>query len=119
MIHKPVLLWLDDERDPAEPRWQSFFPVDDPQVIWVQSYVEFVSWIEEHALPNAVCFDHDLGDGLSGMDAARWLTEFCMENRVSLPTWNVHSANPIGKENIKSLLSSFDRVFPNSETDEG
>ena len=55
------LLWLDDERDPDEVRWRSFFPISVTEVIWVQSYEEFIEWISENSLPDAICFDHDLG----------------------------------------------------------
>jgi len=107
------LLWLDDERDPTEPRWQTYYPIPDPSVVWVKSHAEFVDWITEHSIPDAICFDHDLGDGLSGMECAKWLTEYCMDNDLNLPAWNIQSANPIGKENIASLLSSFARAREN------
>lgn len=82
-------------------------------------------------LPDAICFDHDLGDcveldarerGLSkkearklkqqektGMDCAKWLVDYCIDNKLKLPKWNVQSANPCGKENIISLLKSFEK----------
>ena len=104
------LLWLDDERDPADVRWHPFFPIQAPEVIWVKSYAEFTDWITTNSLPDAICFDHDLGDGPSGMDAAKWLTEFCLDTNAQLPAWNIQSANPIGKMNIEALLTSFARV---------
>ena len=104
------LLWLDDERDPDEVRWRSFFPTSVTEVIWVQSYEEFIEWISENSLPDAICFDHDLGEGPSGMDAAKWLTEYCLDNNLQLPAWNIQSANPIGKLNISALLNSFARA---------
>ena len=108
-----TLLWLDDERDPFEPRWQPYFPLESPDVVWVKSYVEFIDWITKHSLPTAICFDHDLGDGPSGMDAAKWLTEYCLDTGANLPRWNIQSANPIGKLNIKALLESFARATGN------
>lgn len=108
-----VLLWLDDERDPGELQWQVFFPVANPQVVWVKNYVEFTDWILSNHLPHAVCFDHDLGDGPSGFDAAKWLTEYCLDRRLKLPAWSIQSANPIGRENIRSLLNTFVRFQEN------
>ncbi len=105
-----TLLWLDDERDPTETRWHDFFPIPSAEVIWVKSCSEFTDWISANSLPDAICFDHDLGDGPSGMDAAKWLTEYCLDNHVKLPAWNIQSANPIGKLNISALLNSFARV---------
>ena len=109
-----TLLWLDDERDPADERWHSYFPIDTPSVVWVKSYSEFVAWITENSLPDAICFDHDLGLDSSGMDAAKWLTNYCLEHGVGLPAWNIQSANPIGKQNIAALLNSFARAMEES-----
>ena len=55
-------------------------------------------------------FDHDLVEGPSGMDAAKWLTEQCLATNRPLPTWNIQTANPIGKQNISSLLTSYEKV---------
>ncbi len=104
-----TLLWLDDERDPSESRWKEYFPIGNSQVIWLKSFDEFVQWISNNGLPDAICFDHDLGIGPNGFDAAKWLTDYCLDSGASLPAWNIQSANPIGKENISSLLHSFKR----------
>lgn len=101
------LIWLDDERDPADRRWHSTFPIDSEQIVWIKSFSSFVDEIIRNGLPAAICFDHDLGEGGSGMDAAKWLTEYCLDNRVPLPIYEVHSMNPVGKENIVSLLMAF------------
>ena len=105
-----TLLWLDDERDPTNERWSSYFPIESLRVVWVKSYEEFVDWIDANLLPSAICFDHDLGDGPSGMDAAKWLTEYCLNTSTKLPAWSIQSANPIGKSNIEALLTSFVRA---------
>ncbi|QEG22229.1 cyclic-phosphate processing receiver domain-containing protein [Mariniblastus fucicola] len=110
MTEMLTLLWLDDERNPAEQRWQSCFPIQHATIQWVKSYAEFAEWILEHSIPDAICFDHDLGDGPSGMDCAKWLVDFCLDHDEKLPQWNIQSANPIGKRNIEALLKSFERV---------
>lgn len=110
-----TLLWLDDERDPTDPRWHAYFPIESPNVVWVQTYAQFTDWITAHSIPDAICFDHDLGDGPSGMDAAKWLTEYCMRHRLKLPRWTIQSANPIGKQNITALLKTFARVNDGNE----
>ena len=103
-------IWLDDERNPSDSRWHPFFPVADTKVVWVKSFEAFCSWMETNGLPDAICFDHDLGDGPSGFDAAKAVTEYCLESGQFLPAWNVQSANPIGKQNIISILKSFERI---------
>ena len=131
-----TLLWLDDIRDPKGYEtdgntWAgAFSPIQAPfQLVWVKSYKEFTDWIMVNGLPNAICFDHDLGmdvaitarkDGMSkrksrklkqleltGYDCAKWLVDYCMDNDKKLPLWNIQSANPVGKANIDGLLTNF------------
>ena len=131
-----TLLWLDDIRNPLEDSWLVFSPIEQPfNVVWVKSYIGFVKYITDNGLPTAICFDHDLGDdhkkadngmiichhGLAigkdgypicsgektGMDCAKWLVEYCMDNDKTLPLYNIQSANPVGKENIDSLLKNY------------
>lgn len=126
------LLWLDDIRNPFENNWLVFSPIEQPfEVIWVKSYIEFTEWIKNNNLPDAICFDHDLGldvkinlrsKGISkkksrkiykemneknGYDCAKWLVEYCIDNNLMIPKYNIQSANPVGKENINKLLLSF------------
>ena len=112
-----TLLWLDDERDPLDPRWHAYFPIETPTIVWVKSLEEFTQWVTSHALPGAICFDHDLGDGPSGLDAAKWLTEYCLQHQLPLPRWNIQSANPIGKRNIAALLNSYQRAMGGASRD--
>lgn len=131
-----TLLWLDDIRDPNGYEtdgntWSSAFsPIQAPYLIeWVKSYGEFVSYIEQNGLPDAICFDHDLGmevalaaraEGMSkrksrvlkqqektGFDCAKWLVDYCLDTDKPLPLYNIQSANPVGKENIDLLLKNF------------
>lgn len=120
------LLWLDDIRDPFEngAQWLVFSPIEitAKDVVWVKSYEEFTDWIKTNGLPDGICFDHDLGftneyyiennlpspePDKTGMDCAKWLCEYCLEKKESLPKYNIQSANPAGKANIDGLLKSF------------
>lgn len=126
------LLWLDDFRNPFEDDWLNFSPISRPyDCIWVKSYSEFTKWIVNNGLPDGICFDHDLGmevaltaraNGMSkrksrglkqlektGYDCAKWLVEYCLDNNLKLPKWNIQSANPVGKDNINGLLLSFSK----------
>ena len=129
------LLWLDDVRNPLEDNWLVFSPIEQPfQVIWVKTYGEFTEWIRQNGLPEAICFDHDLGKDialanikkgmskrevkkirrestLSGHDCAKWLVEYCMDNSMKLPKYNIQSANPVGKDNIDGLLKNFNAKY--------
>lgn len=114
-------MYLDDIRNPKTDGWDI-----------VRSYDEFVDWIQHNGTPDEISFDHDLGveqhikhyyhngklenppDPLNttikertGYDCAKWLCEYCYENGLPLPKYNVHSANPVGSENISSLLTNY------------
>lgn len=111
------LLWLDDYRNPHEIKdgikhWLVFSPIEYPyDIVWVKSYKEFTAWINENGLPNAICFDHDLGLYESGYDCAKWLVEYCLDRNLKIPTYNIQSANPVGKSNINGILQSFIKRF--------
>ena len=128
------LLWLDDIRDPFEAlpdggSWLVFSPIQHTEVFWVKSYQAFTAWITSNGLPDGICFDHDLGmevalaaratgmskrksralkkEEKSGFDCAKWLVEYCLDNKLNLPPYNIQSANPVGKANIDGLFKSF------------
>ena len=129
------LLWLDDLRNPFIDE-EKRVPIgnDKWNINWVLNYEQFVQWIEIYGLPDAISFDHDLADEhytpeyfwddyeeskkfqewrgktyqeKTGMDCAKWLVDFCMDNKVELPKFYVHSANPVGADNIRGLLNNF------------
>ena len=116
-MKKKTLIWLDDVRDVVtyRDRWSIFFPLshnDYIDVIWLKNYLSFVEWINKNGLPDAICFDHDLGEEKSGYDCATWLINYCLDNNIKdLPEWNVQSANPVGKENIMNLLNNYRNFF--------
>ena len=106
-----TLLWLDDLRDPNDNRNLSNFKKDDLDIIWVRNYEEFINYIYHNGIPDIVSFDHDLGEEKSGADCANYLCEYCIETETNLPEWYVHSANPVGTENIVSKLYSAEKVL--------
>lgn len=114
------LLFLDDIRYPVEAYHytrQDIFLRKDWHI--VRNYEQFVSRILEKRLPDMISFDHDLaevhylqpGSGeyteKTGYDCAKWLVEYCMDHHLDLPEFYCHSMNPVGKENIESLLKNF------------
>lgn len=108
-----TLLWLDDYRNPynVNEEWLIFSPIKNPNTIWVKNYNDFINWILINGLPDAICFDHDLGEIYSGFDCAKWLVEYCIDNNLKLPLWNCQSANPVGRENINSLLNNYNKYY--------
>ena len=92
-------LYLDDVRNPKTNGWTI-----------VRNYEEFVKHIEQNGLPDEISFDHDLGEDIkTGYDCAKWLCNYCWTNGIPIPTYNVHSANPVGRDNIIGVLKSFEQ----------
>ena len=90
-------------------------PKNDYDVI-VRSFEEAINFVNENGIPTFISFDHDLGcDEIgnilkSGYDFAKWLVDMDIENIHKFPnnfTFDIHSANPIGKNNIKSILNNY------------
>lgn len=124
-----ILLYLDDYRNPFDATgWLRLVPIEGyEEVVWVKNFKEFVEHIQKHGVPFAVSFDHDLADEhmvdyhqhqadgrefidyasfkeKTGLDCAKWLINHCEEQKTDLPLFWSHSANPMGRENILSLL---------------
>ena len=124
-------LFLDDERDPYKVTW-----VEMPLGPWeiVRSYREFTDWVTKNGVPAFVSFDHDLADEhyrksmynpdrhysnyytdgtfkeKTGRCCAQWLVELCLDSKIPIPPYQVHSMNPIGQENIRSVMESGKKV---------
>ena len=84
---------------------------EDDYII-VSSYNAFVSHIQLNGLPNFISFDNDLGEDHNkellpdGYACAKWLV---YESGLDIRNLNcyVHSANPVAKVQIESLLTNF------------
>jgi len=49
----------------------------------------------------------------TGYDCAKWLINYCIDNKKELPaTILIHSMNPAGSLNIKSLFDTYNKYFP-------
>lgn len=122
-------LFIDDDvaRIPHKLAW-----IELPLVEWTfaRSYEEFVGIITESGLPLRVSFDHDLsnvhymefhkawsgdrtldynnmGDEKTGYHCCQFLINYCITKKLPLPEIFIHTMNPIGRENIKSLIDSY------------
>lgn len=123
-------LFLDDFRFPEDagnymhPQFKSLY--NDPDWEVVRNYDQFVSFIERLGIPYIVSFDHDLADehyaptGISyddfvektGYHCMKWMIQYITENKIKeLPKVIVHSANPVGVENIEKLWFNFKRHY--------
>ena len=92
-----INLYLDDVRETPD------------NFVRVYNYEEFVQFINENSVPDFISFDHDLGEGKTGFDCAKFLVEYCLDHGISKINFVVHSQNPVGKENIEKLLENFNK----------
>lgn len=101
-------LFLDDERVPGS-SYQKYSNMNT-----ARTFEEAVNLCKAFGCPVFISFDHDLGEGKSGMDFAHWLIEKDLDTcGVFIPdnfSYDVHSQNPIGAQNIKSILNSYLKV---------
>lgn len=96
------LMFIDDERFPGK-------GVPDSVVI-VRSSEEAISFcIAVKSLPKNIMFDHDLGGNDTSMRFIRWMTDQLLEEPPLFKLrkdfeYSVHSQNPVGAKNIKSIM---------------
>ncbi len=107
-------LWLDDLRNPS---------VECPEItdfIWCRDCDQAMYYVKMWGPPFFMALDHDLGVpvpryAISGPGAApetvmkflRWLERNYPD---SCPDYRIHSANPVGQENIQSFMESWKAV---------
>jgi len=116
-------LFLDDEMSPSDYKW-----IGIPDLSWIiiRNYNNFKALIElKGYLPEIISFDHDLVlehykslvknendyskyKYKTGYDCAKWLAHYCRQNNLKLPKYMVHALNPIGAQNIKKILTSYE-----------
>ncbi len=122
-------LYLDDVREPH------LLPLEVDKWIVVRNYNEFVDYLENNGFPDIISFDHDLGEEhyndlfnnenwekddkniklkydeykvKTGYHAAKYLISMLSNSELSkYPEIYIHSANPVGSENIRLLFNDF------------
>lgn len=107
-------LFLDDERMPDQVTWVNIHHDDRPWVI-VRNVEDFKRCVMARGLPDYVSFDHDLQDWhyagnyldeKTGLDAAKWLIEYCRSRQIPRPAYAIHSMSPVGRYRIEAAMSS-------------
>jgi hypothetical protein len=126
-------LFLDDIRNPKD--CLSYMKDDVYDENWdiVRTYDEFVDYITKNGVPDEISFDHDLADEhydpsmylsssiyvgkydsfkeKTGYDCAKWLSDYCVNNIVPMSKFYVHSMNPVGRDNIRSVLNTLNKIL--------
>lgn len=88
-------LFIDDERYPVKP------------CVVARTSREAILMVDHWGLPDSIAFDHDLGGEDTVMAFVKWLEYKVTDGKIVIPkhfTFSVHSQNPVGAKNIKSLM---------------
>lgn len=126
---KTYNLFLDDIRNPGDHYFKEMPIYEELDWVIIRNYEDFITYIEHKGIPNVISFDHDLGFDLflekdyedydpatekTGYDCARWFINYCLDNNLSVTkTIYIHSQNPVGAENIKSLFDTYKKLYEN------
>jgi hypothetical protein len=96
-------LFIDDERDPSyigpfSLRWDWFI---------ARSSSEAIEYVKVNGMPTCMSLDHDLGGSDTSIAFLRWLIEEGYEPPLM---WLVHSENVCGRQDIVSIIKSWEKV---------
>jgi len=98
---KALHVWLDDLR-PIRPGYNALAKTADEAIKLLKTgRVESIS------------LDHDLGppEAGTGYDVAQWIEEAAYHGKLKRLTWSIHSANPVGVNNMRQALTNADRFW--------
>lgn len=87
-------LWIDDLRLPPDDNW-----------LWAKSSKEALSLLGEHPEIGYIAFDFDLGESDTAMPVLLKIKEDAVYGRREPPRWNAHTANPVGRNHIETIMS--------------
>jgi hypothetical protein len=86
-------LWLDDIRKPPA------------GFVWAKTAGEAIGYVRTGRV-ELIHFDHDLGEDETGYDVAKEIMRLCESGVIPCPEWQVHTSNPVGRENIEAAMAS-------------
>lgn len=117
-IASNISLWLDDERDPKDPKIINLFGSNGNE-IWVKTIEEAITYLKQGNV-GSISFDHDLGGetnySKTGYDLANWIEEQAFNNKIPKLSWRIHSKNPEGARNIQKAMESANKFWEKNMT---
>jgi len=104
-------LFIDDERDPHNVTWvepRYLYEMHD----WVitRTVAETLDYIDTFGMPSTISFDHDLAGEERAITIVQAIIDKHIAGTLLFPDdfqYKVHSKNPVGAENIRSLLQRY------------
>jgi hypothetical protein len=101
-VDLPIHLWLDDVR-----------PMPTGFNVWAINVQEAIMWLKEGNVVE-ISLDHDLGPkelNGEGIDVAKYIEEAAFKGELKPLKWYVHSANPVGANNMSMALKNADKFW--------
>ncbi len=93
-------VWLDDER-----------PMPKDYDAHAKTAAEAIKLLSGGDVTR-ISLDHDLGDGnKTGYDVAKWIAEKAYRSAIPPLGWTLHTANPVGRDNMKAALLNADKYW--------
>lgn len=93
MIHQ-IKIWLDDVRPAPSHEWVICTTAEQAIGLINMGSVTFIS------------FDHDLGEGATGYDVAKYIEEEAVYGNLEPIGYEIHSSNPVGRKNIWMAMNN-------------
>lgn len=98
------ILYVDDLRDCP---WTTTHKIDNVNVnnediIVCRSYMDTIEILDCMSF-DIIDLDHDLGEEKTGYDICKYI----VENNIKCPKFYLHTANPVGRLNMKQLLQRY------------
>ena len=98
-------IWLDDLRNPL---------IFSPSIkwIWVKTSDDAIKYLKTGKVTK-ISLDHDLGEDTAGTgyDVATWIEEAAYFKNIPKLEWAIHSANPVGVENMQKGIQNADKYW--------
>ena len=104
-----IRIWLDDIR-----------PMPEGFTHWCKRAADIKPLMETGEVSH-ISFDHDLGEGggqMTGYHAACFIENRAYSRKLPRLTWDIHSANPVGRKNIEVAMRKAEEYWSAWELDD-
>lgn len=99
------IIWLDQSKDPKLD-YRINLLHNDHDIIWLQSYKSFVTYINKCKLPDKIYFG-TIDSEKTEYDCIKYLTQLCINLKLKLPKWHCFGKDNNRIEKNTKLLKQF------------